>query len=656
MCPRRLTTMPYKKSMLEAAVKAVIAGTFTTKQSASVYGVPAGTISTQLRRKGYSGRTKRENGSLIQVDQQVLEWLQLMSEIGCFSLKNQLGDILREVFERLGLRDKLTAKMASQTLTSKFLQRNPNLPASFIESKEIGTNLTATDIDQWVAKQREHILNSYNLVIGDFLVESNSQNVFCCFEVGSVFPSIKNRFSRLIYKPKIDGPLLLTLYCCLCADGSFLKPVAVVKTEDASQTTMENKKSEFHILYSKHGKMDCEAAMLWLQLIHEETKQRKGKNPFIIYLDQFIRPLSLATLDFCRQRELILYYLPGHYPHVKLPFGMDVFYNLNGEYDAILASDDAKHNASSTDLTLTLLVDAWKQMLATNATTTEFRDFGILPLDPTALKSIVETIVPITMSSSEGLSDNMEVGHSSKDAAAVPQTPNLENDTKVLKNTQRQVPSPHSSTSSTAKRASRSALRSYKESSDTDEQVQLTSAEDGSLVSLPGADAETGIVSQKPNIKIKIKRSNRTPNDFCIESGPNNQNFAQFDRSLEQPVPIDRPSASSNSSMSCSHCNRERQKAVKSGVVEGLLYALKRIESSLRADTLHLYKTRYLSPYLRDHRPTEPSFLIWCEIMKCLEIGPEAVHQDYLMSRNMHEHHPFLNSHSPIPTKHSALP
>ncbi|XP_018014057.1 uncharacterized protein LOC108671088 [Hyalella azteca] len=650
MSPRRVATMPYKKSLLESAVKAVMAGSLSTKQAARVYGVSMASISTQLRRKGFSIRRKRGPVSLGQVDQQVLEWLQLMSEIGCYSLRNQLGDILREAFERLGLRDRLMSKMTPQQLTMKFLQRNPSVPGHFIDSKDPGIIITPEDLDTWLAKQEEHIRSTYNFEIADFLVESNAGNVFCCFEVGSVFQSAKNAYSRLIYRPKVEGTLMLSLYCCQSADGSFLKPVVIVKNTQVSKTTMDTENEECHLFYSRHGKMDCETAMLWMQLIDEEIDPKKNDKPLVIYLDQFIRPLSLATLDFCRHREIILYYLPGHYPSVRLPFGMDVFYNLNGEYDSILASDDAKFNGSSREITLGLLMDAWRQMVAANASTTEFHDFGILPLDLSAMKSLVETIVPITMTPSAEIADNSNAENSLTEPAAVPQTPTSQPD--VSESCQRRVPPSHRSSSADTRAACR-AGKSYKEASDSDERQQLSSQEEASSQSHSNLSDSKESVLNETNLKIKIRRSNATSNDFCVEPGTNGGNNSQLQENL--PLPSNQASGTENSS-SCKQCCSDRRKALNSGVVEGLFYALKRIEASLRADTLHLYKTRYLSPYLKDHRPTEPSFTMWCEIMKCLEMGPEAVHQDYIMSRNMRKFHPPMDSDKTLPSEQNPVP
>lgn len=640
MCPRKAGNPPYQKSMLDAAIKAVTSGKFTSKQASTVYGVPATTIGNHIRKKGTVTKKIRDPVNLVQVDEQVIEWLKLMAEIGCFSLKNQLGDIVKEVFERHGFKENLSGDTNHSQWTDRFITRHPEIPEVSIKSEYICSGISASHIQEWTAKQQRHLLQTYKLAIGNFAIEENASRIYSCFEIGSVFRSSNKMASKLIYKPsqsQVEGEFMMSLYSCVCADGTFLKPVAIVKNEKLTEVTMETGVKSFHILSNSEGQMSCEAAMLWLQLIDVEIKPKNGTTSVLIYLDQAIRPLSLATLDFCRQCGLMLYYLPGHYPNMKLPFGMDVFYNLNGEYDSMISSVEAKFSEMTVDITLDMLMDAWKLMLDTNSPITEFLDFGLVPHDMESMKNTVEAIVPITQSpiieSAPELQESAEIPGSS---AHAPQTPKLDvSSASIISDSS--FHSPKAMPRKISRRPTRIAPKNYKEISDPEDSVEESANNHEHMDSEAQSDAD----KNKNNLKIKIKRSERIPNNYSIEHDGTNQNHGTPAAGSE------RNSGNIGNSRtvdSCNKCEFALNDGLRSGVVQGLVFALKRIESSLRADTLDLFKSRYLSPYLIDHRPTEPSFMMWCELMKCLEMGPDAVHKDFIISRTMQRQEQLVNA------------
>ena len=625
----------YVKSMLDAAIKAVMSGKYTTKEASTVYGVPATTIGKNLK-KGSTGKRAREPLNVARVDEQLLEWLKLMAEIGCVTLKNQMGDIVNELFERNGHRDRIMANSLQIQWTERFMQRNPDIPEEQLLAEYFCTGIGASHIEEWAQKLQKHFLITYNIEIHKFSVEENSSKIFACFEVGSIFRTADRKSTRLIYKPsqsQVDGAFMMSLYCCVCADGTFLKPVAIVKNAVVSQTSMETDMKSFHIITNSEGQMNWEAAMFWLQLIDVEIQSKVGRIPVLIYLDQSIRPLSLATIDFCRQQKQMLFYLPGHYPNMKLPFGMDVFYNLNGEYDNLLSCDDAKFNEANIDTTLKLLTDAWKLMLNTNSSITEFLDFGLVPHDVGAMKSTVEAIVPLTRSPNEEAFEPHDSAQTPGSSAYVPPTPKQDRslasnatDTSSRSLVKDTAPIVH-------RRPTRIPTKNYKEVSDVEDSMDNTSG-----TSQKNCSTEKNVICEsrkkKPNLKLKIKRSERIANNYSIDQDLNNRKIKETLSTIHQCPEITKNNRTVGA---CNKCDISLNNGLRAGVIQGLVFALKRIESSLRADTLSMFKSRYLSPYLSDHRPTEPSFVMWCEIMKCLEMGPDAVNQDFLLAQTLQE-------------------
>ena len=632
MPPRRVNSVPYKKSTLEAALRAVEAGDFNMSKAAIAYGVPITTLSSHLRRRGYV--KKKETINLAGVDREVIDWLDTMKKMNCFSLQNQLWQVANEVFRRRRLTGNLITEEESAQWADRFIKRHPELQSDLIQAEDSATSITGEYIDCWFKMLQEYLHESLNDV-PSFFNDYNSSRIFCCFEIGSLHLTGNKNNSRLIYKQnlcKIDGKCLLTIYNTICANGSFLKPLILVKKEHAESTSVKNGNDDSHVLFSSDSVLQMDSIMLWIQLVDVELQEKAIKKPVVIYLDQGMRPLSPATLEFCKQREISLFYLPGHYPKMKLPIGMDIFYNLNNEYEKIIVSNDAKELEANSERAVKWVMEAWKNMLQENSCSTEFKDFGLMPLDNETMKSAVEAIIPVTMSSvkevSQVASNFHTVGLTNNYHESSFVVPEITTDV-LRESTHNSRKTPQTSNNSSGPK--RESLHSESEVSKSDHiacdseqllvskssfplvQFRNTRARSKNYRESSDSEVHSDGNEEKPCIKIRLKRSNRQ-NNYCVEKNIKQECF----------VP--------NVVQDCNQCDTARIRGIRSGVVQGLIFALKQVESFLCADTLNMFKARYLSQSIKDFHLAEPSFIIWYELMRCIECGPDAVHHDFLLT------------------------
>ena len=124
----------------------------------------------------------------------------------------------------------------------------------------------------------------------------------------------------------------LTVVCAVNAAGSYAPPMLVFKQKRMSQLLMAGTPPGFVGYPSPCGWITAELFAKWLEHFIEFAKPTVDKK-VILVLDGHASHKTLEAIDICRDKEVVLIFLPPHTTHQMQPLDKTVYGPLKSNYN-----------------------------------------------------------------------------------------------------------------------------------------------------------------------------------------------------------------------------------------------------------------------------------------------------------------------------------
>ena len=376
----------------------------TVNKAAEQYSIPRSTVSSRLRKEGWYAQenTPVDLPMASQIETEVVIWLKTMESISCCSVGSALAPIIREVAEMFGEHSMFPMNnLPSARYCSHFLSQQSGL--NFDSNGSI-----QFEMHTWLNKLKLLLKRNYKLDADTFLsgqIDSIKQ-IYCCHQVASLVKNEDTNGTQLVYRCMVSNQerqRMLTLYSCVQADGTALQPLVLAKTRAAERKYLKVCNNA-NIVWSKEASMESDTLLDWLQIIVNEVGDSVQK-PLLVFLDQSIQHISLATLDFCQMNIIILFYLPKCSVFSgSSSFGLQMFLELSKQCDYLM--DTKSKRVSSTEASIAMLIDAWLNTSNDVAVRAEFNTLGLVPLNEDHLET--NTTLLLVSSLMETLSEDSD--------------------------------------------------------------------------------------------------------------------------------------------------------------------------------------------------------------------------------------------------------
>jgi hypothetical protein len=172
------------------------------------------------------------------------------------------------------------------------------------------------------------------------------------------------------------------------AAGHLLPPFVVFAGSVLINTWFKDLPRDWILEVSPNGWTNNQLALAWLEHFDKHTKSSAVGAHRLLIIDGHESHSSLEFQDLCKEKNIILRYMPPHSSHLLQPLDVGCFAPLKRRYgDQISALARNRIHYVSKETFLQGFKPAFKQSLTAENIKAGFRGAGIVPHDPEAVLS-----------------------------------------------------------------------------------------------------------------------------------------------------------------------------------------------------------------------------------------------------------------------------
>ncbi|KAL5499174.1 hypothetical protein ACEPAH_1692 [Sanghuangporus vaninii] len=268
----------------------------------------------------------------------------------------------------------------------KFLERNPNVKLLWTTPLE---SCRAQALNRFTVSSYfdllSEIIRKYNISPSNIY---NMDEKGLQLGIGKRLHVLVDRNQKSVQKLENGNKELVTVVECICADGTALKPLFIMKGMRTSPSWTLDNPIQASIASSPNGWTDMELGSLWLEKLFEpQSKLRCSSEDDVrlLILDGHNSHYSLSFLGLAERFKIFILCLPPHTTHALQPCDVGVFGPLSTHYKMEVSATARQNIHISKQNVISVYGRAWQKAFTKETIQAAFRKCGIHPLNPSAV-------------------------------------------------------------------------------------------------------------------------------------------------------------------------------------------------------------------------------------------------------------------------------
>ena len=264
------------------------------------------------------------------------DYLLKLSAIGFCVSRTSVPLIAKDIFDEASQKTNFKDNLPSVKWVYRFFSKNPELTTGQPDYM----NFQNRDVNQrvirdWFTNLMDYLHLNHGINAEEFLVEQNGCRIFNLNEFG--IPLYDNcrkqniitaKDLKLMYKNNPNNGELITIFTCISANGIYYNPCAIFPQRDNRFNQLEFFPDNFDQDQSINGSATSDNFYNWLSKIFFCTVEHRVQFPIIIFMHGHTNLINKSVLQFCKEKQIILYCFPPQLSPIINPTDVTIFSHL----------------------------------------------------------------------------------------------------------------------------------------------------------------------------------------------------------------------------------------------------------------------------------------------------------------------------------------
>ncbi|KAJ5138584.1 uncharacterized protein N7515_003432 [Penicillium bovifimosum] len=251
------------------------------------------------------------------------EYIDYFDEVGASINRRQIAIAANSILEEAHQDASTPPPQIGDHWLRRFLKRNPQYHVRRRRALDVerATALDKSVVDRWF-KDYERVVTENGIC---------QQDIYNFGETGFQIGVDRDQFiitrepKKKLFNGSITDRESVTVLEAVSADGFTCPPLTILSAKQALLRWFDAIQEDDHIAVTDTGYIDDTVAYQWIQLFHKWTIGRTLGSKRLVICDRFESHSTRQVVQFCEEKNIILFSLLSHASYILQPLDVGVF-------------------------------------------------------------------------------------------------------------------------------------------------------------------------------------------------------------------------------------------------------------------------------------------------------------------------------------------